>query len=338
MNNVAMVDFIADEYKNLKVQRKNHEQEYKNYVYTVVPEIENIDNEIASLAITSASRVVRGTLTVEQAFEQMESRRDELNALRKKLLFNSGINEYQPLPYKCSLCKDTGRVNDEYCTCYKQKMRKYMIESAKHISSFSCDIENDSFANLSTKYYSKSVIPQLGISAFDYMKGIIAKCRDYCMDFGPKSDNLFFSGEPGRGKTYMANCIANELLSKGYSVIYQTSYRLFQFLEDYKFGKLDRESHEKTIKAIYDCDMLIIDDLGTEYITAYTCAVFFDVINSRLLNNKKTLISTNLSMGDMAKNYTERIASRIKGEFNAMLFIGKDIRVEKRNENSNGGK
>ncbi len=334
MENITMVDFIADEYRNLKKQRENHEREYKTYVYTIVPEVEQIDKEIASLAITSASQVVKGLITVDEAFENMEKRRDELNAARQRILQNSGIKEYQPLPYKCSLCEDNGSVNGEPCVCYKQKVRKYMMESAKQISSFSCDIENDTFANACMKYYSKSVIPQLGISAFDYMKGIIAKCRDYCSSFGPKSDNLFFSGEPGRGKTFMANCIANELLSKGHSVIYQTSYRLFQFLEDYKFGKLDREAYENNIKAIYDCDMLIIDDLGTEYITAYTCAVFFDVINTRLLNNKKILISTNLSMGDMAKNYTERVASRIKGEFNAMLFIGSDIRVQKRNENS----
>ena len=296
-----------------------------------MPEVEQIDNEIASLAITCASQVVKGVMTVEQAFEHMEMRRDELNGLRRKLIINSDVKEYNPLPYKCSICNDTGKVGGEKCSCYKQKVRKYMIDSAKKISNFSCDIEKDNFESLSTQYYDKTVIPKLGISPFEYMLSVVKKCREYCGTFSKNSDNLFFTGEPGRGKTYMANCIANELLSKGNSVIYQTSYKLFQFLEDYKFGKLDRETYEENCKAIYDCDMLIIDDLGTEYINAYTCSVFFDVINSRLLNNKKTLISTNLSMSDMAKNYTERIASRIKGEFNAIHFIGSDIRTLKRN-------
>ncbi len=331
MENYNMVELIADEYKQLNKQRREHLEEYNRYLYGILPQINDIDDEIACLAISSASQVVKGTLTVQEAFEHMEKRRNELNAQKAQLMSKADVKPYEPLPYKCSACKDTGIKNGQKCWCYKQKVRKYMIDSAKKISNFSCDIDKDNFAALSMQYYDKNIIPKLGISPLEYMSGIVKKCREYCESFGPESDNLFFSGEPGRGKTYMANCIANELLSKGYSVIYQTSYKLFQFLEDYKFGKLDRDEFEQNSKAIYDCDMLIIDDLGTEYITAYTCSVFFDVINSRLLNNKKTLISTNLSMGDMAKNYTERVASRIKGEFNAMHFIGNDIRVLKRN-------
>ncbi len=331
MINNTMVEHIADQYKQLNKQRREHLEQYNAYVYEALPQIKQIDNEIACLAINSATSVVKGEMTVEEAFEHMEKRRNMLNAQRDELIKKQGIKPYEPLPYKCTICKDTGTINDQKCNCYKQKVRNYMIDSAKKISNFSCDIDKDSFASLSMQYYDKNIIPKLGISPFEYMAGIVQKCREYCDTFGAESDNLFFSGEPGRGKTYMANCIANELLAKGHFVIYQTSYKLFQFLEDYKFGKLDRDEYEQNSKAIYDCDMLIIDDLGTEYITAYTCSVFFDVINSRLLNNKKTLISTNLSMGDMAKNYTERVASRIKGEFNAMHFIGNDIRVLKRN-------
>ena len=337
MENNTMIEYISDQYKQLNKQRREHCEQYDRYVYETLPQIKEIDDEIACLAINFAAQVSKGKLTVDEALQCIEIRRSELIYQKNELMAKAGIKPYEPLPYRCSFCKDSGIVNGEKCVCYKKKVRQYMIDNAKKISSFSCDIDKDTFGALSMQYYDRNVIPKLGISPFEYMSGIVKKCREYCDNFGADSDNLFFSGEPGRGKTYMANCIANELLSKGYSVIYQTAYKLFQFLEDYKFGKLDRDSYEETSRAIYDCDMLIIDDLGTEYITAYTCSVFFDVINSRLLNNKKTLISTNLSMGDMAKNYTERVASRIKGEFNAMHFIGSDIRVLKRNAKNNGG-
>ena len=332
MENYSIKERISDEYKKLKKQREDYEAQYREKLYTQLPEVFEIDNEISSLAIVCASDVVKGTMSVEQAFEQMEKRRDALNLKRNEIISKSGFEPYKPLAYKCNICKDTGSINGEKCCCYKSKVRKYMIENSKTISDFSFEIDNDTFENFKLNYYDKTVIPKIGISPFDYMNGVLKKCKDYCNNFSRASDNLFFTGEPGRGKTFMANCIANELLSNGNTVVYHTSYRLFQFLEEYKFGKVDHDKYQHLYRSIYDSDMLIIDDLGTEFITSYTCSVFFDVINSRLLNNKKMIINTNLSMNDMSKNYTERVASRLKGEFNAIHFIGSDIRVLKRNE------
>ncbi len=326
-----MAGFIADEYKQLQKQREDHKKAYENYIYTKIPQIASIDDEIASLAVRNAKMVVMGQLDVDAAFAKMEAEREMLNSHKRKLMQSADIEPYKPLPYKCSRCSDTGKCNDKPCVCYKDRVRKYMIDAAKSISNFSCNIDKDTFEALSLEYYDKTVIPKIGISTYDYMKSIVAKCAQYCRSFGENSDNLFFTGEPGRGKTYLANCIANELLSCGHTVIYQTAYKMFQFLEDYKFGNIDRAEYEAHCSAIYDCDMLIIDDLGTEYITAYTCAVFFDVLNSRLLNNKKTLISTNLSMADMSNKYTGRVGSRIEGEFVNYRFIGDDIRIKKRN-------
>lgn len=327
-----MVGIIADEYKELQKQRREHAESYDRYLYSKIPQIASIDTEISTLAVRNAKMVVEGRFDVDTAFARMEAERESLNAHRRKLIAAADIEPYKPLPFKCNICGDTGKVNGELCVCYKERVRKYMIASAKNISDFSCNIDKDTFEAYSLEYYDRTVIPKIGISAFDYMKSIVSKCVQYCRSFGENSENLFFTGEPGRGKTFMANCIANELLSSGHSVIYHSAYKMFQFLEDYKFGNVDRETYEDNYRAIYDCDMLIIDDLGTEFITAYTCAVFFDVLNSRLLNNKKTLISTNLSMSDMANKYTERVGSRIEGEFVNFRFIGEDIRVMKRKQ------
>ena len=325
-----MLGVIADEYRELQKLRKEHAEAYDRYLYTKIPQVATIDTEISTLAVRNAKMVVEGHLDVDTAFAKMEAERESLQAHRRKLIAAADIEPYKPLPFKCDKCGDTGKIGDELCMCYKERVRKHMIQSAKDVSNFSCNIDKDTFASFNLEYYDRTVIPKIGISPFDYMKSIVSKCVQYCRSFGADSENLFFTGEPGRGKTYMANCIANELLSSGHSVIYHTAYKLFQFLEDYKFGNIDRETYAENYRAIYDSDMLIIDDLGTEYITAYTCAVFFDVLNSRMLNNKKTLISTNLSMSDMSNKYTERVGSRIEGEFVNFRFIGDDIRVLKR--------
>ena len=153
MENYSIKELISEEYKNLKKQREDFENQYNERLYSLVPQVEQIDNEISSLAITCASDVVKGLMSVDEAFKQMEKRRDELNALRSKLIENSNIQPFKPLGYKCNMCNDTGVVDGKKCVCYKNKVRKYMIESSKKISDFSCEIDNDTFENFKIGYY-----------------------------------------------------------------------------------------------------------------------------------------------------------------------------------------
>ena len=162
------------------------------------------------------------------------------------------------------------------------------------------------------------------------MNSVLAECKLFCMDFNKKGGNLYFYGASGTGKTFMTNCIANFLIRNGNSVIYQSAYKLFQFMEDYKFGRINAETVSGKHDSIYNSDLLIIDDLGTEFMTAYTCSVLFDILNTRLCNGKSTIISTNLSVGKLKEKYTDRISSRIIGNFELMRFIGDDIRIAKK--------
>ena len=331
MSDVNMNSYVEKQYQKLKKIRDDHERIYMENLYEAVPQIKNIDNEISLIALRCATRVINEGITPDEAIVIMNKKRDELLLSRKELLKGANYPEYTPIPYECSLCGDTGRVGDKLCSCYRDRLRKYMIDNAKSVGNFSCDIQNDTFDNFRLDYYSAEKSDKFGISPRDNMKSILTECRRFCDSFGENSDNIFFNGTSGLGKTFLANCIANELLSKGHSVIYQTSHKMFQFLEDYKFSKIDREEYRGAYNAIYDCDLLIIDDLGTEFVTSYTCSVLFDVINSRLLNNKKTLISTNLTVKDIAKTYSERVSSRIIGDFSIHYFFGSDIRIQKRN-------
>lgn len=326
---------IEAEYKKLREQRELYEKEYTDNLYSSIPLVEEIDKEISILAVKWAYKVVTDGITPEEALSTVERKREELKAKRAQIMKNAGFAPFKQLPFKCEKCGDTGRVGDEKCTCYKQHLRRFMMESAKQVSHFSCDIENDVFDNFKFEYYDREVHPTLGLSPYDNMKKVFSYCKRYCEGFGEGSPNIFFNGTSGLGKTFLSNCIANALLAEGHTVVYQSSASMFRFLEDYKFDKVDRESCEDYYKSIYDCELLIIDDLGTEFPTAYTNSVFFDLLNTRLLNNRKTIISTNTTMKDIEKRYTERVSSRIVGEFRIVYLIGSDIR---RKKVENGGK
>ena len=317
-------------YKDLKRQRDIYNENYVNTVYERLPIIKEIDKEISFLALKCATMVIKEGISADEALRIMNDKRDELNRQKSNIIKNSDIPPFEELPYKCSLCQDTGLIGSEICRCYKELVRKYMIEHSKKISHFSCDIQNDTFDNFKFDYYGNEIIQKLGVSPKENIKRIFAYCKKYCENFGPGSPNLFFNGSSGLGKTYMSNCIANALLAEGISVVYQSAARMFTFLEDYKFGNVDRDEYNEFYNSIFDCDLLIIDDLGTEFSTAYTNSVFFDLLNTRLLNNKKTIISTNTSMRDIEKKYTERVSSRIIGDYTILYFVGEDIRKIKR--------
>lgn len=337
MNSNSVKSLIADEYRKLREQREAYEKEYKENLYRTLPVVEQIDKEIAVLAVKWAYKVVTDGIAPEDALATVEQKRDELNRRRAKIIEESGIAPYSPIPYKCNLCSDTGVVGEEKCACYKAHLRKFMMDSASEVSHFSCNIEKDTFENFRFDYYDASDIhPVIKVSARDNIKNAYNFCKKYCQTFCDSSPNLFITGSSGLGKTYLANCITNELLGSGHTVVYQSAASMFRFLEDYKFDRVDREANNDYYHSIYDCELLIIDDLGTEFPTAYTNSVFFDLINTRLLNNKKVVISTNTNVKDIEKRYTERVSSRIIGEFVMISLFGKDIR-RKKLELKNGG-
>lgn len=169
-----------------------------------------------------------------------------------------------------------------------------------------------------------------GISPRKHMEGILDTCKNFVNNFEKTDENLLFSGAPGLGKTFLSTCIAKELIKKGYSVIYETAYQTFSILEELKFKRTeDREKLKFKADKLYTCDLLILDDLGSEFSTQYTNAALFDILNSRLISGRKTVINTNLSVSEFEDRYSERVASRILGYFLVLRFIGNDIRLEK---------
>ena len=322
-------NLVMKEYQKKEELRKSQEEIKLADLYARFPEIRAIDDEISSLAIKHASRIIKEGISPDEAVEAVRAEKAILENRRMTILKDAKYTENVVVEYDCNICKDTGFTDGHKCKCYMEIMKKIMLSNVNGAKNLIFDFENDTFENFSFDWYSKDVIDsKINISPYANIKSVYAVCKEFCNSFGTDVQNLYFYGSSGTGKTFMASCIANNIASKGYNVIYQSAYKLFQFMEDYKFCRVDRET--ALYDDIYNCDLLIIDDLGTEFSTAYTCSVLFDILNSRLLNEKSTIISSNLNLGSLEKKYTDRVHSRIVGNFEVLRFLGDDIRILKK--------
>ena len=219
----------------------------------------------------------------------------------------------------------TGYIGAEMCECLRELCRQ---EQKKEVSILSGS--RDSFGSFRLDYYSDRVDPNYGVSPRTLAEKNFRECKHYAVFFSDKSDNLLLSGNPGLGKTFLSACIARTVADRGYSVAYETAGHLFTKMERAKFMN-DEQARQET-ESYTHCDLLILDDLGTEMPGQFTNVALYGIINDRLLLGKPTIISTNLNTDDIAKRYTPQIASRLRGSFKRVPFIGEDIRLMK-----NGG-
>ena len=225
----------------------------------------------------------------------------------------------------CKNCKDTGYNNGNKCQCFKQEIIN-VVYSQSNIREI---LSRENFSNFSYEYYSDEITnPATGLSSLDTIQRAVDECKRFINDFDNKPKNLLIYGDTGVGKTFLSNCVAKELLEKGNSVIYFTAFQLFDILSKGVFSK-DADAiaaHQN----IFDCDLLIIDDLGTELSNSFTTSQLFLCVNERILRQKSTIISTNLNMQDIMEIYSERTLSRISSNYSIIKLFGDDIRIKKR--------
>lgn len=327
----ALGRYLTAEYEGAQKRREQELAQRQQQAYQRCPAAENIDREIATLGVRSAAKLIDGSADVEAVLCRMQTELETLKASKAQALAECGLSAaFLEVPYQCAKCKDTGYIDNVRCDCYQRRLKQLMLDAANRISGVPMDLESQNFEQFQFGYYSKSVDPRIGVSPYDNMRGIYKECKGFCARFGKQYENLFLYGPAGLGKTFLACSIAKELAEQGFAVLYQTAYKLMSFLEDYKFGRIDREEYAVLRDAVYDCDLLIIDDFGTEFVTGYTQAVFFDVLNTRLTAKRSTIISSNLTIPAIADIYTERVSSRIMGDFILLQFCGEDIRRQKR--------
>ena len=301
----------------------------KREVYEKIPRVMEIDERLSSTGINLSKKILSGITGPDAKKLIAGMERDNERLLREKnaLLRENGYKiNFLTDVYRCRLCADTGYIEAERCRCLKQKL----IGRYYGLSNLSGALKKETFEHFSIDFYSADKDPQNEISPRANMQKILRVCRDFTADFGLKPSNLLFYGNSGLGKTFLCNCIAKELLDAGRTVLYTTAPQLFKTFENYRFYRDEMDEPDETVDMVFAADLLIIDDLGTEFTTGNSLSEFFNIVNSRILNEKPMVISTNLIPNDFEAIYTERIISRILGNFFMCKFFGQDIRVIKK--------
>lgn len=318
---------IMNEYEDIREKNKKELDKRKQELYAKLPRLKEIDDEMVNLGIRITKAVLMDKENREKLLEDLHKKQTDLKIEKAEILTaNKYPKDYLQMKYSCKKCKDTGYVGSERCNCLMQKLIAYQYKQFK----LSHRIVKENFENFNINYYSNEPIDG-GRSPRENMQHIFMECIKYTKDFEQHNKNLLFIGRPGLGKTFLCNSIAKDLLDMGKSVIYQSAPDLVDLVRKYKFDFDNEEAGDEALKDIYVCDLLIIDDLGTELGTQFSGLVIYNILNKRLLENKKMIISTNLDVDEIIKTYSERISSRIFGNFLMYEFFGEDIRLKLQN-------
>ena len=318
-------EVVARARARLAEAREDRESENRQHLaeaYERVPRIREIDMLLRkTMAITARLAFASGT-DAREAMEQVKEQNLALQREREFLIrenFEEGFLDESPI---CAHCGGLGYVGSSMCECLRELCRQ---EQKKQISVLTGGKEN--FQQFRLDYYSDYVDPKYGASPRMIMDRNFRTCRSYAQNFSQNSGNLLFIGGTGLGKTFLSACIARAVADKGFSVVYETASRLFSKLEQARFN--GTEENRREAEKFTACDLLIVDDLGTEMPGQFVTAALYSLVNDRILSGKPMVISTNLNIDEIRRRYTPQIASRLEGSFNRLTFLGEDIRVLK---------
>ena len=298
--------------------------------YERLPRLQAIDGELRRLFAEVVAVMLRENRAPEAALQEIDERSLALRMEKAELLASAGLPaDYLEDIYSCPLCRDSGfDRSGRPCRCL---LKLYSQEQSKELSSL-MRVDRDEFSDFDLSYYSTEPDPRYGISPRECMAMVLDTCRGYAGHFGPDSPNLLFRGGTGLGKTLLGACIAKVVAAAGYSVVYDSAVSAFGAFENQRFarGSALAEDAGEQLHRMLSCDLLILDDLGTEMTTSFTQSALYTLVNTRLNEGKKTIISTNLSQEELAGRYSPQIISRLEGEYDTLLFLGRDIRAQKK--------
>lgn len=321
------------EKSEIYVQIKREMERYRDYainkadeeiklIYEKYPRLKEIDKELKN----AGSHMLKETLRRrgedrDKLVKEFKEHYANLEKEKQSILDNAGISQDMLKPkFRCRLCEDTGIYKDKECKC----MKKRRIEKMYTLSNIHENMKEQNFEKFDSSLFSKEPILN-GVSQYDRILEISDTCREGIAGMEKTPFYALFMGGVGLGKTFLCSCLAKFAMEMGYSVVYATAYDIADVLVKVKFNRATGEDYE-TLDLINSCDLLIVDDLGTEGINSATNTEIFTVINNRLLNKKSLIISTNLSLKDINRIYGERVFSRFMGGFKMCQFIGRDLR------------
>ncbi|MBE6928336.1 MAG: DNA replication protein DnaC [Ruminococcaceae bacterium] len=316
----AILQRARARYEQAKTARAQEYEEHLQQAYMEYPRLREIDRELRLTMVQLVANSLRQGEDLSVAISEVREQNLALQREREWIIdaaeYPEGFLDDSPI---CKRCSGTGYFGASMCSCLRELCRQ---EQKRELTSLLGN-GRESFDSFRLDYYSDEYDPKLGTSPRKLMQSNFNICKRYAQTFSPASGNLLFSGATGLGKTFLSACIARQVSDLGFSVMYETATRVFQDFEAEKFGS--EENIGKSQK-YFDCDLLIIDDLGTEMITQFTISALYTIVNSRMMDGKPTIISTNLLPEAIEKKYSPQIASRIVGTYRLIKFVGNDIR------------
>lgn len=284
-------------------------------VYERIPKFRELEDTVASLSVAQGKKLLSGEA---DALDALHGDLAKLKEQKKQLLLDSGFPaDYLDPVFSCPDCQDTGYINREKCHCFRQAEIALLYEQ----SGIQDLLKQNNFELLSYEYYTGE--------ALILFQNAVKTCRSFIKNFNSDYHNLFFYGTVGTGKSFLSCCVAKELMDQGCSVIYFGATGLFDLLSNAAFHTKNRDERQNAYADLYQCDLLIIDDLGTELTNQFTSSQLFSLLNERHLGKKSTLISTNFTLAQLRDRYSDRIFSRITSNFDVCRLAGEDIRMYK---------
>jgi DNA replication protein DnaC len=319
-----LYDELNREYIYLREENKKKRADAVARVYADLPRVRAIDEEITEIGLGVASAVLEGGTPPETAVNGMRVKMNALVREKEALLAAAG---YPPdvtgEVYSCGLCRDRGYADGKRCVCYNRRLHRLMRKYSNIRMS-----DKSAFERFDVTLYSDKPDAKYGISPRENMKSVYNVALSFAEGAEDAPRNLLFYGATGLGKTFTSDCIAKKYIESGKTVFYMSAPGLFTAFEEYKFGRDTSAGTRRTLDSVNASELLIIDDLGTEFKTAYADSILFDIVNSRIIEEKRMIISTNLSAKELQHSYSDRICSRILGSFAAVLFFGDDLRMK----------
>lgn len=297
-------------------------------IYNRLPIVEDINRRLTSCSIAAARAVFSGK-SVKDELEKLSQISLTLQKNQAEVLTENGYPlDYMEPKFVCSECKDTAYVEKDgktiYCKCFLELLKKCACDEINKLSPLSLS----TFNTFKLEYYPNELTSE-GVSAYLRMSKILNYCRNYAKEFNGTGRSILMRGATGLGKTHLSLAIANEVLQSGYYAVYVSAPSVLSKLENAHFN-YDNAEEENLMQTLSDCDLLIIDDLGTEFATQYTKAAIYNIFNNRLLKNKPVIINTNMTIRELEATYSQRFVSRVMSECDKLDFIGRDIRAMKK--------
>lgn len=325
----SQYDSIMRIYNQKQLNNKHELDRRTREVYEKIPAIRQMNDEISSAAVRSAKQLLAGDGT---AVEKLKRTIAGLREERQVLLSAYGYPaDYLEMQYECPDCRDTGYSNGRKCHCFRQREINLLYAQ----SNIREVLKRENFDSFSFEYFDDTKVDgRSGKTVREYMRQVAASCRQYVEDFSRAKGNILFTGKTGLGKTFLSNCIARELIERNFSVVYLPAVEMFEIFSKERFSYDSTEEDRDRSLYLLECDLLIIDDLGTELINTFTTSQLFYVVNERLNRKRGTIISTNLPINEMRDEFTDRIMSRIVSQYKVIPLYGEDIRIRKKLEDA----